>query len=136
PRFRVDSQTSGHGVVEAYSAGGSQLWSYPFAPQEWPESSHVHDAQGLVYVVTSALRLVALDGTSGALAWQKPLPTLGPIYNGVLALTPAGSLVASARRELFGIYAGAGLAQSPWPRFRGENDNRSCPGPQPAPAAP
>ncbi|MHB1845532.1 MAG: hypothetical protein ACYCWW_11945, partial [Deltaproteobacteria bacterium] len=41
PRFRVDSQTSGHGVVEAYSAGGSQLWSYPFAPQEWPESSHV-----------------------------------------------------------------------------------------------
>ena len=106
------------------------------ASGEFPESSHLLDAQGLVYLVTSAFRLVALDAASGAVAWQIRLPTEGPIYNGVLALTPAGSLVASARRELFGVYAGSPLASSPWPRFRGGNDNRSCPSPTPGPPSP
>ncbi len=136
PRFRMDSQTTGHGVVESYSPTGSELWSWPMASGEFPESSHLLDAQGLVYLVTSAFRLVALDAASGAVAWQIRLPTEGPIYNGVLALTPAGSLVASARRELFGVYAGSPLASSPWPRFRGGNDNRSCPSPTPGPPSP
>ena len=130
-RFRLDPNGSGagHGVVEAYGADGSPGWSYALGAGEWPMSSHVLDSQGLLYFVTSERHVAALDAASGGLAWQIALPTAGPIYNGVLALTPAGSLIASARRELFAIYAGAGLAKSPWPRFRGGNDNRSAPPP-------
>ncbi len=129
-RIRYDPSDGGvayHGVIEAYTAGGAPLWTYALPEGEAPQSSHVLDQNGRIYFATTAKRVIALDGRSGTLLWQTPLPTDGDVWNGVLALTPAGSLVVSTRRELFAVYGGAPLASSPWPRFRGGNDNRSSP---------
>ncbi|HUB06523.1 MAG TPA: PQQ-binding-like beta-propeller repeat protein [Myxococcales bacterium] len=122
-----DGGSSWYGTIESYAAGGAPGWTFPLPAGEFPVSSHVLDTQGDIYFATNRERLVALDGTAGKLTWQMDLPTQGPMYMGVMALTPASSLVVSARRELFSVYAGAPMASSPWPRFRGDNQNRSCP---------
>ncbi|MHB8420846.1 MAG: outer membrane protein assembly factor BamB family protein [Myxococcales bacterium] len=128
-RRRLDPDGGGHGTLETYAPDGGAGWSFALPDGEFPVSSHVLDAQGNVYFATTQQRLVALSG-QGGLLWQLALPTEGPIYQGVLALTPAGSLIVPARRELFSVYAGQPMSSSPWPRFRGDNQNRSCPGPQ------
>ncbi len=127
-RFYGDG--GGYGSIESYAAGGAAGWKFALGDDEWPQSSEVLDGQGTLYFASTARRLVALNGTTGSQEWQLDLPSEGPMYPGVLALTPASSLIVSARRELFSVYAGAQMSASPWPRFRGDNLNRSCPAPQ------
>jgi outer membrane protein assembly factor BamB len=121
-----------HGTIEDYGTDGGLEWSFSMSSGEVAYSSHTLDTNGTIYFATNMQRLFAIDSSTGSLLWQTDLPTLGPMYQGVLALTPAGSLIASASRELFSIYAGAPLATSPWPRFRGTNANASCPSPSSA----
>ncbi len=132
------SSTEWHGSIENYSPNGDLDWTFALAQGEHAVTSQVLDANGILYFGTSLMRIFAIDAHTGAFLWQTTLPSQGPMYPGVLALTPAGSLIASTTRELFSIYAGAPLASSPWPRFRGENANDSCPlpgssGPSPSP---
>ena len=118
-----------HGSIESYSPIGTLDWSFALAKREHAVTSQVLDANGILYFGTSAMRVFALDARTGTFQWEVTLPSDGPMYPGVLGLTPAGSLIASTTRELFSIYAGSPMASSPWPRFRGENASDSCPSP-------
>ena len=131
-RYRYDK---GLGVAESYDASGTLLWQTMLQADEEARTSDVLDSAGLFYFVTNSQRLLALRESDGSQAWSLSLPSSAPVYNGVLALTPAGALVASVSERLFGIYAGNGLSTGPWPRFRGGNDNASAPATpaQPAP---
>ena len=122
----------GHGVAESYGPDGSLLWQYALDPSEIGYSSHVIDNANVIYFATSTAsglnqRVVALREADGTALWAITLPTVAPVYNGVLASTPSGTLVASVAERLFGIYAGNGLSSAPWPRFRGANANDSTP---------
>jgi outer membrane protein assembly factor BamB len=142
PVVAMDGTTSvlqsigGVGQVSAYTEEGSLLWSFVLPNQEIPRSSHVLDSAGRLYLVGDHRNLFALDGTSGRLLWTTPLAPGLTIQQGVLGLTPAGSLIVSAVEQLTGVYAGAPMAASPWPRFRGDNRNRSCPTPKDTPGLP
>jgi outer membrane protein assembly factor BamB len=119
-------------VAESYGPDGSLLWQYALDPSEIGYSSHVIDNANVIYFATSTAsglnqRVVALREADGTALWAITLPTVAPVYNGVLASTPSGTLVASVSERLFGIYAGNGLSSAPWPRFRGANANDSTP---------
>ena len=111
-----------NGVAESYGPDGTLLWQTQLLPSEVAVSSHVLDSAGLLYFVTDQQRLIALRETDGSQVWAITLPTSAQVYNGVLALTPAGSLVASVTERLFGIFSGADLGPMPsWPLLpRGE----------------
>ncbi len=126
-----DRKDLGLGVIESYGPDGSLRWQTKLRPNEVALSSHVIDAQNLIYFATSTAssanqRVVALRESDGSQLWATVLPTAAPVYNGVLASTPAGSLVVSVTERLFGVFAGNGLSTAPWPRFRGANNNDSA----------
>jgi outer membrane protein assembly factor BamB len=127
---------AGHGVIQNYDGNGNLPWSFTLSENESPVTSAVLDSNDILYFGTSMMRIFAIDAHTGAFLWEITLPSYGPMYPGVLALSPAGSLIASTTRELFSIYTGAPMASSPWPRFRGENANDSCPLPSTAAPSP
>jgi outer membrane protein assembly factor BamB len=127
---------------------GTSRWSFDIPNAGQPATSHVLDAAGRVYFLggdaandgienyTINSILYGLDDTDGRLLLNVPLDPQLKISVGVLGLTPAGSLIVSARQQLTGIFTGAPMAASPWPRFRGDNRNRSCPQPANTPILP
>jgi outer membrane protein assembly factor BamB len=142
PTVDVDGTTSvlqsigGSSELAAFGEDGTPRWTFDLPNGERPRSSHVLDSASRIYFVGDQGTLFAVDGHTGQRVWSVSLDPGLTIQQGVLGLTPAGSLIASAVEQLTGVYAGAPMAASPWPRFRGDNRNRSCPTPADTPGLP
>ena len=108
---------------------GNLVWSYQAGPTIEPsggESSLVLDQQGILYFVEGNT-IHAVRESDGTRVFTMTLPVPAYAYEGVLALTPAGSLVASVSERIVGVFTGNPMSNAPWPRFRGDNANRSSP---------
>jgi hypothetical protein len=118
--------------LDNFDPVGNLVWSHSagayYAPHAEHESSVVLDQQGILYFVERN-QLQAVYEKDGTPAFTTTLPTAAPAYQGVLSLTPAGSLIASVSERLVGVFAGSPMSSAPWPRFRGDNANRSSPPP-------
>jgi hypothetical protein len=81
-------------------------------------SSPALDSDGTVYVATDGGRFYALDSASGAKKWEFS-PGTGAI-SGSTAIGPGGVIYfGSASGYFYAVQGGEGLAQTPWPKFRG-----------------
>jgi outer membrane protein assembly factor BamB len=145
----VLQEVAGVGSLVAFKGSdGTPLWNFPLPNNEAVGTSHVLDSAGRLYFLGGDMVMIGYDrytinsvlyvmnDADGQVLLSSPLDPALKISVGVLGLTPAGSLIASARQQLTGIFAGAPMAASPWPRFRGDNRNRSCPTPANTPILP
>jgi hypothetical protein len=124
-RHDVDGGAS---VLHNFDPLGKLSWSAPAGslPDGKQQSSLVLDQQGILYFVTEN-QVFAVSEATGMPQWSIALPTAAPAYQGVLSLTPVGSLLCSVSERLISIFVGSPMANAPWPRFRGDNANRSSP---------
>jgi hypothetical protein len=111
---------------------GNLVWSHPVGPAAGfdgvGESSVVLDQQGTLYFLEGNT-LYAVRESDGVSAFTATLPTQAIAYQGVLALTPAGSLIGSVAERIIAVFTGSPMSNAAWPRFRGDNANRSSPPP-------
>ena len=101
-------------------ATGTKQWAFAAGDFLW--CAPVVGSDGTVYAGTTAGKLCALDGATGIKRWEFPV---GSTPSSV-TLSASGTLYAgSASGKLLAITANApgGLANSPWPKFRGNVRN-------------
>jgi hypothetical protein len=123
--------SGGSSELDNFDPLGHLVWSAPagLLRDVRDESSVVLDKQGILYFVTEN-QLYAINEATGSPQWTAvTLPTAAPAYQGVLSLTPVGSLICSVSERLVSVFIGSPMANAPWPRFRGDNANRSSPPP-------
>jgi hypothetical protein len=127
-----------HGEVVALDASGNLLWETPMPAGVYPTTSLVLGENDRLFIGTypdpSAVAAYAgdvraYDAASGAELWRSAIPGDGQVYSGVLALADTATLVVSTRVNLVALFAGKlhMPRSAPWPRFRGDNTNRSSP---------
>jgi outer membrane protein assembly factor BamB len=115
--------------LDNFDPVGNLVWRFPVGPRQGiAESSVVLDTQGILYFLEGN-QLFAVRESDGTQAFSTRLPTSAPAYQGVMSLTPAGSLLAPVSERLIAVFAGNSMSNAPWPRFRGDNGNRSSPPP-------
>jgi hypothetical protein len=127
--LRHSTASNGMSELDNFDPLGNLKWSYPVGLyMAFEESSVVLDQQGILYFIEGNV-MHAVNESDGSRVFVLTLPTQAPAYDGVLGLTPAGSLVASVSERLIAVFGGNPMSNAPWPRFRGDNSNRSSPPP-------
>ncbi len=139
---------AGGGYLAAVAKDGSLRWQTILPGGEHPVSGAALGDGNLVYVVTGAAdmaaiddggfdvvdnSIVALDTTSGALVWRAPLGPAQWTDYASLAVTPAGTLLVDwwTIGTLTAYFLGPHKPSpdAPWPREGGDNRNGNSPRP-------
>ncbi|MHB8417736.1 MAG: outer membrane protein assembly factor BamB family protein [Myxococcales bacterium] len=138
----------GGGYLAALAQDGSLRWQAILPGGEYPVSGAALGDGNLVYLVTGAAdmaaiddggfdvldnSIVALDTTSGALVWRAPLGPAQWTDYASLAVTPAGTLLVNwwTNGTLTAYFLGPHKPSpdAPWPREGGDNRNGNSPQP-------
>jgi hypothetical protein len=113
-------------------ASGAKKWN--FATRSFVHSSPAIGVDGTVYVASYDGKLYALDGASGTKEWEFATGT-GEVSASPAIGTDGTIYVGSFFGVFYAVQGFGGLAQTPWPKFRGgpPNVGRAVAAPAPPP---
>jgi len=103
-------------------ATGTEVWAQPFQAGGGIYAAPAVAADGTVYVTCFNGYLYALSGLDGNLLWSYDV---GAALQGAPAIGPDGTVYLGCNdKKLYALNGnGFGLADSPWPKFRGDAAN-------------
>jgi outer membrane protein assembly factor BamB len=99
---------------------GQKRWEFQTGGQVW--SSPAIGADGTVYVGSQDFKVYALSGATGQKRWE--FGTGGAVWSPAIG-TDGTVYVGSGDGRVYALCSSSvgGLAQSPWPKFRGDGQN-------------